>query len=262
MELRQLEYIVAIAEHRSISRAAQSLYISQSGLNQQLIHLEKQLDTQLFYRTTHHLELTQAGKIYVKNAQDILTIRKNTYMQINDLIDSNTGILNLGLTAEHGINMFSEIFPDFTKHYPDVTLNLTEGSVKLQHEMLISGHLDLGFVMLKDFDRINLKYVHLFYERLVLGVPRNHPLAQKYASDPGEPFPTIDLALFSQDRFSLIFASSTMRNVIRPLFEQAGYEPNILFETSMNHVLVKMVRQGLCCTIIPQSHASHSEEIA
>lgn len=262
MDLKQLEYVIAIAEHNSISKAAESLFISQSGLNQQLIKLEKELNTQLFYRTTHHLEPTQAGKIYVKNAREILAIKKKTYTQIEDLVDSNTGVIEFGMTAEHGSNMIVEVFPKFSQRYPGVTLNLTEDIVRVQHEMLLSGHLDLGFVLLQDADKLNLEYVHLYDERLVLGVNRGHPLAQKYGAPPGAPFPTIDLTLFSQERFSLIFASSTQRGVIRPCFEKAGYEPKIIFETSVNHVLSKLVSHGLCCTIIPQSHAGNHDKVA
>ena len=85
MDLKQLEYIVAIADYGNISRAAEALYISQSGLNQQLIKLEKQLGIQLFYRNKHYLRMTQAGEVYVKNAREILHIRKNTYAELDDL---------------------------------------------------------------------------------------------------------------------------------------------------------------------------------
>ena len=262
MDLKQLEYVVAIAEHGSISKAAESLYISQSGLNQQLIKLEKSLNIQLFYRTTHHLELTQAGKIYVKNARDIMTIKKRTYTQIGDLVDSNAGTIELGMTTEHGSNMFVDVFPEFSKRYPNVTLNLYEGIVRNQHEKLLAGHLDLGLVLVKDPDKLNLEYVHLYNERLVLGVNRSHPLAQKYGTPPGAPFPVIDLSLFSGEPFSLIFAASTQRNTLRPHFEAAGFEPKLLFETSMNHVLSKMVAHDICCTIIPQSHAGNHDQVA
>lgn len=262
MDMRQLEYMVAIADHKSISKAADSLYISQSGLNQQLIKLEKELGIQLFFRTTHHLDLTPAGQIYVKNAREILRIKKNTYTQIEDLVDSNTGEINLGLTAEHGIDMFTEIYPEFQRRYPGVTLNLHEEIVKDQHEMLLNGSLDLGFVMLNHEDKINLKYVHLYHERLVLGVPRIHPLAQQYGVPPGAPLPTIDLARFSEEPFSLIFASSTQRSALRPAFQAADFNPHILFETSMNHVLSTMVSRNLCCTIIPQSRARNFDRVA
>ncbi len=262
MDLKQLEYVIAIAENGSISKAAESLFISQSGLNQQLIKLEKELNIPLFYRTTHHLEMTQAGKIYVKNAKDIMTIKKNTYNQIADLVDSSAGVIELGMTTEHGSNMFVDVFPEFSKRYPNVTLNLYEGIVRNQHEKLLAGHLDLGLVLVKEPDKINLEYVHLYNERLVLGVNRCHPLAKKYGAPAGAPFPTIDLSLFAGEPFSLVFASSTQRNVLRPHFEAAGFEPKILFETSMNHVLSKMVAHDICCTIIPQSHAGNYDRAA
>ena len=262
MDLKQLEYVIAIAENGSISKAAESLFISQSGLNQQLIKLEKELNIQLFYRTTHHLEMTQAGKIYVKNAKDIMTIKKNTYNQIADLVDSSAGVIELGMTTEHGSNMFVDVFPEFSKRYPNVTLNLYEGIVRNQHEKLLAGHLDLGLVLVKEPDKINLEYVHLYNERLVLGVNRCHPLAKKYGAPAGAPFPTIDLSLFAGEPFSLVFASATQRNVLRPHFEAAGFEPKILFETSMNHVLSKMVAHDICCTIIPQSHAGNYDRAA
>lgn len=262
MDLKQLEYVIAIAENGSISKAAESLFISQSGLNQQLIKLEKELNIPLFYRTTHHLEMTQAGKIYVKNAKDIMTIKKNTYNQIADLVDSSAGVIELGMTTEHGSNMFVDVFPEFSKRYPNVTLNLYEGIVRNQHEKLLAGHLDLGLVLVKEPDKINLEYVHLYNERLVLGVNRCHPLAKKYGAPAGAPFPTIDLSLFAGEPFSLVFASSTQRNLLRPHFEAAGFEPKILFETSMNHVLSKMVAHDICCTIIPQSHAGNYDRAA
>ena len=85
MDFRQLEYIVAIAENKSISKAAETLFISQSGLNQQLIKLEKELGLQLFDRNKHFLRPTKAGEIYVKNAIEILKIKRNTYTELGDL---------------------------------------------------------------------------------------------------------------------------------------------------------------------------------
>ena len=82
MDLKQLEYIVAIAECGNISRAAETLFITQSGLNQQLIKLEKELGQQLFYRNKHYLRTTQAGKLYIDSAKEILRIKKNTFIPV------------------------------------------------------------------------------------------------------------------------------------------------------------------------------------
>ncbi|MGL5435627.1 MAG: LysR family transcriptional regulator [Lachnospiraceae bacterium] len=256
MELKQLEYIVAIADHGNISKAAKALFITQSGLNQHLIKLEQELGVVLFYRDKHNLQITPAGKIYIANAREILQIKKNTYSLLDDLKGNIIGEITLGLTHEHGIDLFTAVFPEFNEKYPGVTFNLLERVVAEQQHLISIGHLDLGIV-LGNFDNKDLRYIELYHEDLILGISRNHPLA-KYAAPAGEPFATTDLSLFRDETFSLIFATSTMREIIDPLFEQAGFKPKILIETSMNHALVKLVNIGYGCTILPHSRAISS----
>ena len=252
MDLRQLEYIVAIAEKGNISKAADSLFITQSGLNQQLIKLEKELGIQLFHRNKHYLRTTKAGEIYVKNAIEILRIKRNTYAMLGDLKENTTGEIDLGLTHEHGIDLFTSVFPEFNKRYPGVSFNLLEKIVADQHHFLVDGHLDFGIIMLQEKDFIDLAYIKLYSEELVLGVPLSHPLA-KFASPAGAPRAVIDLSLLKEEQFSLIFATSTMRKVIDHCFEKAGFRPKLLIETAMNHALIQMVSSGFCCTILPES---------
>ena len=257
MDFRQLEYIVAIAENKSISKAAETLFISQSGLNQQLIKLEKELGLQLFDRNKHFLRPTKAGEIYVKNAIEILKIKRNTYTELGDLKKEATGEISLGLTHEHGIDLFTSIFTAFNQRYPGITFALTEAIVARQNELLLSGQLDLGFVMLLESARINLEYITLFEEDLILGIPKNHPEAAR-ANPFGMPLATTDLRRFYDSKFSLIFGTSTMRQLVDPLFQQAGYKPQILIETAMNHALIQLVSKGFCCTILPYSRMLNS----
>lgn len=254
MDFKQLEYILAIEEHGNISKAAKALYISQSALNQQLIHLEKELNTKLFYRDNRNLWPTQAGQIYLENAKEVMKIKKNTYGLLQDLEDSTIGELHLGLTWEHGIDMFTQIFPRFNARYPRFSVKIFERNVAEQHQMLRAGHLDLGFVMLQEYERIEANYVPICREELILGIPASHPLAG-LAAPFGQPLAYLDLALLKDELFSLIFPESTMRAVIDPLFRAAGFKPKILFETAMNHMLQKAVSRGLCCTIMPQSYS-------
>lgn len=257
MDLRQLEYIVTIAESQSISKAAETLHISQSGLNQQLIRLERELGLQLFERNKHFLRTTKAGEIYVRNAIEILKIRRNTYTQLGELKNEAAGEISLGLTHEHGIDLFTSIFADFNRRYPAITFSLKEAIVAHQHEMLLNGTLDLGLVMLQERDRVNLEYVTLYNEELVLGVPRAHREAPR-ANPWGAPLATTDLTRFRDDRFSLIFGASTMRRMIDPLFEEAGYHPQMMIETAMNHALIQLVARGFCCTILPYTRMLQS----
>ncbi|MBM7653481.1 LysR family transcriptional regulator [Neobacillus cucumis] len=116
MELKQLEYMIKIAEEKNITKAAEKLFITQSALNQQLLRLEKELGTQLFFRSRSNWHLTRAGEIYIENAKKMVRIKKDTYNQINDLIEIKKGLLRIGLTPERGPEMFAAIYPIFYKN--------------------------------------------------------------------------------------------------------------------------------------------------
>ncbi len=254
MELKQLDYMVAIANHESISKAAESLFITQSGLNQQLIKLEQELGVQLFYRDKHSLHVTAAGKVYVENAREILNIKKNTYNILSDMKNSTVGKITLGLALEHGIDLFTYVFPKFNERFPGIKFHLIEHYVAQQHNLVAAGELDFGLVVLGEQDKVNLEYIPLYQEDLILGVPKNHPYSCQGAAL-GEAMPFIDLKLFKDETFALMFPSSTMRSIIDSSFKAAGYQPKILIESGMNHALVKLAATGVCCTIVPYSRA-------
>ena len=85
MDTRQIEYILKIAEENNITHAAAKLFITQSALNQQLIKLEKELGAPLFHRSRTNWHLTEAGEVYVKNAKEMLRLKRETYQTITDL---------------------------------------------------------------------------------------------------------------------------------------------------------------------------------
>lgn len=261
MDMKIFDYIIAIAEHESVTKAAESVFISQSGLNQQLLKLEDELGVPLFYRNKKSLRLTPAGEIYVRNARVMRRLIKNTEQQIRDLSHSPSGRMNLGLPSEHGVSLLIEISEAFHKKYPNVTISMMESTVATMEKSLKSNNLDMAFIMRADNPDSRFASVKLCEERLILGIPSTHPLALEaapYGKKPG----TISLNRFRNETFAFMFEGSTMRQVIDPLFKGAGFSPNILFESGMNTALRRLVEKGLCCTIIPQSMARHDDHIA
>ena len=130
MDLKQIEYIVKIADENNITRAAEKLFITQSALNQQLLKLEKDLGVQLFYHSRTDWHPTEAGLVYLENAREILRIKRKTYSILNDMAESQKGRLSVGFTSGRGITMFSAVYPDFHRLYPHIIVEPMELSVK------------------------------------------------------------------------------------------------------------------------------------
>lgn len=261
MDIRQLKYLVEIAEKGSVSKASESLYISQSGLNQQLVRIEKELGAQVFERTTHSLTITEAGEAVLAYAREAIKKEEQMRAVVSDIIDGTTGEISINLAMEQGIEMFCAVFPEFHKAYPNISLKLEDHIVRDQYDLLMKGKLDIGMVMVSSHPEKELKYIHLADERFLLGIPKDHVLAQNYVLDESGDYPLMDLKLCMNEPFSLMFAGSTMREVIDPCFERAGYEPHILFESRTNHIVALMVENGICLTILPESQARRYSSI-
>src|SRR3954470_15438501 len=229
MDLKQLEYMIKIAEENNITKAAEKLFITQSALNQQLLKLEKELGTQLFVRSRTNWHPTQAGEIYIENAQKMVRIKKDTYNQINDLIDIKKGKLSIGLTPERGPEMFASIYPTFYKMYPNVKIEPIELPVKQQQHEISIGNLDIGFVTLQDYQKTDDEYIQIALEEIILAVPKAHPLAH-LGGKLGDKLPEISLDCFKNDPFALMQKGSTLREIYDNLTNEDFY-PFILLET-------------------------------
>lgn len=259
MDLKQIEYIVKIAEEKSITRAAEKLFLTQSALNQQLLRLEKELGVQLFKRTKSDWSPTPAGEIYLEGAQEILAIQRKTYNRISDLSDIKKGCLSIGFTPGRGIEMFTNVYPRFHSLYPDITVEPNELSVFKQQELIARGGLDIGFMTLCNNQRTKDNYITLFQEEIVLAIPQGHPLSSS-AAPKGEPLSVMDLARLKYEPFVLMYKESTIRRMIDQIFRRSGFVPSVLFETSNNSAILSMISANLCCGVVPWHYVKDGPE--
>lgn len=261
MDLKLLEYMVQIAEEKNITKAAEKLFITQSALNQQLLKLEKELGSPLFYRSRTNWHLTEVGEIYISAAKKMLGLKKETYNHISDLINMKNTHLSIGLTPERGISMFASVYPEFHKLHPNVVVEPFELSVKQQEIMINHRELDIGFLTLSDDPPKNDNiYTSILKEDIIVSIPSNHPLA-KNGSKYCDLLKDIDLKLLKEDDFVLISKDSTIRDAINPLFQDAGFHPKLLFETRSCRTLIYMVKKNLCCTILPEHYTINSQDV-
>lgn len=261
MDTKLMEYIITIAKHKSISKAANELYLTQSALNQQLLKLETELGAPLFVRTRNNWELTDIGNLYVENSLRILQIKEQTYNQIQDMAQKWKGTVTIGLTPERGVQMFTSIYPIIHSRYPYTIFQPIEATVEKQNKMLLSGEMDISFQTIYEKKYKQLSYETICYEPFYLCVPKTHPLAyeEKLSYDQ---YPEISLSLFKDDLFTIINKSSTMWEAVEQVFKNAGFEPKLLFQAANMRSMQKLTESGQCCSIIPRYYAVPSNKVS
>ncbi len=196
-----MEYIIQISEERSITKAAEKLFITQSALNQQLQKLEKELGLPLFVRTRSDWHLTPAGEIYINTARQILNLKKDAYSQIQDLKESGNRRISLGLIPERGVNMFTAIYPEFHRKFPDIRIEPVECNVRTMQNLITRNELDLGLITLVESQKDDNTYLSMAEEEIFLAVPASHPLAC-LGSTQAEDAPEVSLSRFWRIRLS------------------------------------------------------------
>lgn len=262
MDLKQLEYMVAIERYGTMSDAAKYLFVTPSALNQQLLKLERDLGVPLFTRARRRMEPTEGGRVYLDAAKQMLALRQATYTQLQDLANCQTGSYEVGLTFEHGSDTFARIYPPFHEKYPGISIQCHQLLVPEMVEMLMTGQLDIAFLLTGTPENYEVEYHQFSAENLLLGLHRSHPAAH-LAGPPGTPpSRVIDLSLLKGDAFATALSNSTMRTeLIDPIFEREDFHPRIMMESSFNAFLEQLAGLGLCDTIIPQSRITNHEDL-
>ncbi len=146
MDLKQLEYFLAIAEEGQITAAAKKLHMAQPPLSQQLKLLEAELGVKLVERGPRHLQLTEAGEILRNKAWQILELTGSTIREINDYNQGLHGTLVIGAVSSSGAMLLNERIIRFHRQYPGVRFEIHEGNTFHVVDLLNRGIIEVGIV--------------------------------------------------------------------------------------------------------------------
>lgn len=258
MDLRQVEYIVEISKFGNISKAAQSLNISQSALNQQLLKLEDSLGTQLFMRSRGFWQLTEAGRIYIEAAEKILDLKHHAYSRIGEIVRSEKTELRLGLTPNRGITMFVEIYPELQKLFPNTRIYPIESSVVKQQSSISEGKIDLGFMTLTREQETSDSYILIAKEEIVALVPRTRSICSSGKMDGN--LREISIRDIADEEFIMMYKESTIRMICDRLFSSAGIIPKMKMDTSSTPSVIRLAESMDCCSLVPRYYADPMNE--
>lgn len=146
MNLKQLRYFLVVAEEKQITAAAKRLYIAQPPLSYQLKQLEKELGAQLFKRTAHGIELTDAGQIFQSYANEIISLAQNAENQVHKTISGELGKIAIGMASSSTGLIPMNSFNELRKYYPEISFDIYEDNTYGILDKLEKKTIDLGIV--------------------------------------------------------------------------------------------------------------------
>lgn len=258
MDIKEMLYISEIAKAGYLSSAAAALGISQPTLSVFLSRLEDSLGTVLFDRDRKRLVPTPAGRIYLDAAEKILRIHDQTYLSIHRLRHAEQKILHVGATPLRGASLFASIYPDFSKRYPEVRLELHEAYTRELLTLLKNDELDFAFGSCADLESPDYDYIPNWQEELVLAVPAFHPFAAR-GGRAGDALPSIRADEIRDAAFVLLPKGTTIRTLADNYFQENQIYPAIVYESNNNLVVRNMIRQGAGIGFLPMSMVTPKE---
>jgi LysR family transcriptional regulator, low CO2-responsive transcriptional regulator len=176
-DVHQLKSFLAVAENLSFTRAAQSLFLTQSAVSHQIADLERSLGVELFIRHGRTIELTGAGRVLAERARRIFAELKDAQAAVLAAARPDLGRLRIGASAAACQYLIPESLREFRECFPSYSLSIMPGDSPMVAERVLDGSIDLG-VMLKPEQRLKLTYFDLFEDELGFVVSSLHPWAK------------------------------------------------------------------------------------
>ena len=260
LDVKRLRVLREVANRGSFSAAADSLYLSQSAVSQQVATLEREVGMSLLDRTTAGgPKLTEAGRVLVEHADAVISRLEEAERELSAIAGLEGGELRLASFPSASATIMTHAVSDFGRRYPKVSVSLFEAEPEESLPRLRAGEVDIALTFdyptLPDAPDRDIELVHLLTESMYLTLPQGHPLAKRSR---------IRLTDLAEERWlSGVRPSSCGELVVRSCLD-AGFEPQIAFESDDYHVLQGFVAAGLGVTLLPELALStlHADLVA
>jgi len=241
MNLRDLSYLVALAEHRHFGRAAEASFVSQPTLSTQIRKLEDELGVALVERTPRKVLLTETGREIARRARGVLSQIDEIKSIAQRTRDPESGTIRLGIFPTLGPYLLPHVIPRLGERFPRLELLLREEKTEQVLHMLREGTLDCGILALPVHDD-SLHTEFLFEEPFVLAVPSNHELANRRLMRMDD---------LSQQNLLLLEDGHCLRDQALEVCQLAGAGEKTGFRATSLETLRQMVSANVGITLLP-----------
>lgn len=248
MELRVLNYFLVIAREENITKAARLLHITQPTLSRQIMQLEEELGVKLFYRSNHHIVLTEEGMLLKRRAQELLSLAEKTKKDFLRRDQNLTGEIMIGSGEFLGTKLFSEMMAAFQKKHPLVRYQIYSGNAVNIKDYIERGLLDLG-VMGEPVDIRKYEFISMpVKEKWGVLVRADAELAKK------EYVQVEDLI-----EMPMVIASRDLRSELGSWFGDAFDHLHIMAKGNLPYNEAMMVSSGIGIAICIQLHCAYED---
>jgi len=255
MNLRDMQYLVSLADHRHFGRAAAASFVSQPTLSTQIKKLEDELGVTLVERSPRKVMLTPAGHDIAERARRILAEVDQLKESARRTRDPEAGSVRLGIFPTLGPYLLPHVLPKIRERFPRLELLLIEEKTEVVLRQLREGRLDVGVLALPLHDE-QLHVEFLFEEPFVLAVPQAHALAKRS---------TLSLHDLAHERLLLLEDGHCLRDQALDVCTLAGSGERNGFRATSLETLRQMVAANVGITLLPtlsvKPPVAHSDDI-
>jgi len=244
MDVRDYEYIVAIADQGNISRAAAALFITQPALTKFLQRTENQLGVPLFVRRGNQFLPTDAGRAYIEAGREILSIDEQLTTKMTQARAKYKQIIRIGYSMGRTDEILGKILPLFYAQYPEIRVKAVAQSSADNFAALAKGDLDMAMVVIQGCPT-GFQEISLSKSRLSLVVRENDPLVKRAEASEGEPFPSVSLADLKKARFVITNASTNSGKFSQRLLTKYNLSDQVALEVSDTNSCLTAIETGL-----------------
>lgn len=243
MDLYTMRYVLAVAEHKNFSLAAQDCHIGQPALSQQISKLERELGTTLFYRNSRGATLTEAGQEFVRRAREIIQLSDALESEMSFYAGLRRGTLNLGIITSLQCIDFGGLLSAFCGSYPDISVNIVQGGTHNLLQQLVERKIDAAFLNRPPSGLpASVEFIKLGEDTYHLAVPDNHPLAKQKK---------VSLAKLKDEHFIFHQTGQVAAELSLKACRESGFEPNIVCRSGSPTTGLYMVQGGLGIALLP-----------
>lgn len=255
-----MEYIYAVYQEGSISKAAEKLFITQPALSMAIRRVEKALNVVLFDRSQHPLKLTNIGEIYIQKYRELKILKNELISQINDINQLQKGELSIGGTHFILSYVLAPVLSDFSQRHPEIDIRLFECSSDKLETLLLNGRIDLC-LKCDDCNPALEPIDYAFRDYLLMAIP------QKYVVQYGLPdigmtldmvkkgdylndnHTFIDFKFLENLPYLVLTTGNNLRERFMKIFEQNRVKPNIKMQIEQIVTAYGLADNGMGATL-------------